>query len=53
MTRAFFGDSVGHALGIGRIELRNRSNPVRSIAPGADVTLSIDTDEIALVPAAN
>jgi hypothetical protein len=33
-------------------ELRDRSNPVQSIAPGTDVHLTIDPDKIALVPAA-
>jgi iron(III) transport system ATP-binding protein len=52
VNRAFLGDSVDHVVGIGKVELRNRSNPVQSIAPGTDVHLTIDPDKIALVPAA-
>jgi iron(III) transport system ATP-binding protein len=51
VNRAFLGDSVDHVIGVGKIELRNRSNPVQSIAPGTDVHLTIDPDKIALVPA--
>jgi iron(III) transport system ATP-binding protein len=51
VNRAFLGDSVDHVVGIGKIELRNRSNPVQSIAPGTDVHLTIDPEKIALVPA--
>ena len=52
VTRAFLGDSVDHVVGVGKIELRNRSNPVQSIEPGTEVHLTIDPDKIALVPAA-
>jgi iron(III) transport system ATP-binding protein len=51
VNRAFLGDSVDHVVGVGKIELRNRSNPVQSIVPGTDVHLTIDPDKIALVPA--
>lgn len=51
VNRAFLGDSVDHVVGIGKIELRNRSNPAQSIPPGTDVYLTIDPDKIALVPA--
>ncbi|HEY7485222.1 MAG TPA: ABC transporter ATP-binding protein [Streptosporangiaceae bacterium] len=51
VNRAFLGDSVDHVVGIGKIELRNRSNPAQSIAPGTDVYLTIDPDKIALVAA--
>jgi iron(III) transport system ATP-binding protein len=51
VNRAFLGDSVDHVVGVGKLELRNRSNPVQSIAPGTDVHLTIDPDKIALVPA--
>jgi iron(III) transport system ATP-binding protein len=49
VNRAFLGDSVDHVVGIGKIELRNRSNPAQSISPGTDVYLTIDPDKIALV----
>src|SRR5918992_174868 len=49
VNRAFLGDSVDHVVGIGKIELRNRSNPAQSIKPGTEVYLSIDPDKIALV----
>jgi iron(III) transport system ATP-binding protein len=51
VNRAFLGDSVDHVVGVGKIELRNRSNPVQSIAPGTDVHLTIAPEKIALVPA--
>jgi iron(III) transport system ATP-binding protein len=51
VNRAFLGDSVDHVVGIGKIELRNRSNPAQSIKPGTEVYLSIDPDKIALVAA--
>ena len=51
VNRAFLGDSVDHVVGIGKIELRNRSNPAQSIPPGTEVYLSIDPDKIALVAA--
>jgi iron(III) transport system ATP-binding protein len=51
VNRAFLGDSVDHVVGIGKIELRNRSNPAQSIPPGTEVYLSIDPDKIALVTA--
>ena len=51
VNRTFFGGSVDRVVGIGKIELRDRSSPVRSIAPGADVHVTIDPDRIALVPA--
>jgi iron(III) transport system ATP-binding protein len=51
VNRAFLGDSVDHVVAIGKLELRNRSNPVQSIPPGTDVHLTIDPGKIALVPA--
>jgi iron(III) transport system ATP-binding protein len=51
VNRAFLGDSVDHVVAIGKIELRNRSNPAQSIPPGTEVYLSIDPDKIALVAA--
>jgi hypothetical protein len=41
--RAFLGDSADRVVGIGEIEPRNRSNLVRSIAPGTDVHLTTRT----------
>ena len=52
VNRAFLGDSADHVVGIGKIELRDRSNPVQSIVPGTDVYVTIDHGKIALVPAA-
>jgi iron(III) transport system ATP-binding protein len=49
INRAFLGDSVDHVVGVGKIEIRNRSNPSQSIRPGSDVYLTIDPDKIALV----
>ena len=51
VNRAFLGDSVDHVVDVGKTELRNRSNPAQSIAPGTDVYLTIDPDKIALVAA--
>jgi iron(III) transport system ATP-binding protein len=51
VNRAFLGDSVDHVVGIGKIELRNRSNSAQSIPPGTEVYLTIEPDKIALVAA--
>ncbi|HVQ91458.1 MAG TPA: ABC transporter ATP-binding protein [Mycobacteriales bacterium] len=50
VNRAFLGDSVDHVVAIGKTELRNRSNPAQSIAPGTEVTVLVDPDKVALVP---
>jgi iron(III) transport system ATP-binding protein len=50
VTRAFLGDSVDHVVRVGSIEVRNRSNPMISIAPGTPVRLRMDPDKLALVP---
>ncbi|MCW2864198.1 MAG: transporter binding protein [Actinoallomurus sp.] len=50
-TRAFLGDSVDHVIAVGKQELRNRSNPAQSIAPGSRVVLRIDHMRVAVVPA--
>jgi hypothetical protein len=49
--RAFLVDSADHVVGIGKIELRNRSNPVQPIALGHR-RASDDPDKTALIPAA-
>jgi iron(III) transport system ATP-binding protein len=51
VNRAFLGDSVDHVIAVGKLELRNRSNPAQSIPPGTDVHLTIDPAKIALVSA--
>jgi iron(III) transport system ATP-binding protein len=51
VNRAFLGDSVDHVISVGRTELRNRSNPAQSIAPGTEVYLAIQPGQIVLVPA--
>ncbi len=50
VTRAFLGDSVDHVVQVGKVEIRNRSNPDTSIEPGTQVSLRMDPDKLALVP---
>jgi iron(III) transport system ATP-binding protein len=50
LTRAFMGDAVDHVVGVGKLEIRNRSNPNQSIAPGTRVYLTFDPDHVTLVP---
>jgi len=50
VTRAFLGDSVDHVVKVGKMEVRNRSNPTVSLAPGTSVFLRMDPDKLALVP---
>jgi iron(III) transport system ATP-binding protein len=52
LTRAFLGDAVDHVVGVGKLEMRTRSNPTRSIEPGTRVHLTIDPAKVTLVPAA-
>jgi iron(III) transport system ATP-binding protein len=49
-TRAFLGDSVDHMVAVGKQEIRNRSNPAQSIAPGSRVVLRVDPTRVAVVP---
>ncbi len=50
LTRAFLGDSVDHVVGVGKYEIRNRSNPSVSIDPGTKVYLHMDPEKLSLVP---
>ncbi|WUD77859.1 ABC transporter ATP-binding protein [Streptomyces sp. NBC_00510] len=50
LTRAFMGDVVDHIVGVGDLEIRNRSNPNLSIPPGTEVHFSIAPDKVTLVP---
>ncbi|MDP9434875.1 MAG: ABC transporter ATP-binding protein [Actinomycetota bacterium] len=50
VTRAFLGDSVDHVISVGKVEIRNRSNPMVSVEPGTKVSLRMDPDKLALVP---
>ncbi|GHG98784.1 ABC transporter ATP-binding protein [Streptomyces lanatus] len=50
LTRAFMGDVVDHIVGVGKLEIRNRSNPNLSIPPGTEVHFSIAPDKVTLVP---
>ncbi|KIF77450.1 iron ABC transporter ATPase [Streptomyces sp. 150FB] len=50
LTRAFLGDVVDHIAGVDGIEVRSRSNPTVSIQPGTDVHLTVDPDNVTLVP---
>jgi iron(III) transport system ATP-binding protein len=49
-NRAFLGDSVDHVVGVGKYNVRNRSNPSVSIPPGTDVYLHMDPAKLSLVP---
>jgi iron(III) transport system ATP-binding protein len=51
LTRAFLGDAVDHVVGVSKMELRTRSNPTLSIAPGTRVHLTVDPAKVTLVPA--
>ncbi|MFD0546968.1 TOBE domain-containing protein [Streptomyces mexicanus] len=51
LTRAFLGDVVDHIVGVGDLEIRNRSNPTLSIPPGTEVHFSVAPDKVTLVPA--
>jgi iron(III) transport system ATP-binding protein len=50
LTRAFMGDAVDHVVGVGKLEIRNRSNPVQSIEAHTRVYLTFDPDKVTLVP---
>ncbi|GGI95584.1 ABC transporter ATP-binding protein [Streptomyces brasiliensis] len=50
LTRAFMGDVVDHIVGVGNLEIRNRSNPTLSIPPGTEVHFSVAPDKVTLVP---
>ncbi|MEV5172552.1 ABC transporter ATP-binding protein [Streptomyces flaveolus] len=50
VTRAFMGDVVDHIVGVGDLEIRNRSNPNLSIPPGTEVHFSVAPDKVTLVP---
>ena len=49
-TRAFLGDAVDHVVGIGGTEVRARTVPSVSVAPGTEVYLHLEADKISLVP---
>jgi iron(III) transport system ATP-binding protein len=50
LTRAFMGDSVDHIVGIGKHEIRNRSNPSISVEPGTQVRVRMDPAKLTLIP---
>jgi iron(III) transport system ATP-binding protein len=50
LTRAFMGDSVDHIVGIGKYEIRNRSNPSISVEPGTQVRVRMDPAKLTLIP---
>jgi iron(III) transport system ATP-binding protein len=50
VNRAFLGDSVDHVVKVGKVEVRNRSNPMISIEQGTTVYLRMDPDKLSLVP---
>lgn len=49
-NRAFLGDSIDHITSVGELRLRSRSNPSVSIRPGTDVHLTVDPEQVTLVP---
>ncbi|MBY8339431.1 ABC transporter ATP-binding protein [Streptomyces spinosirectus] len=49
-NRAFMGDVVDHIVGVGDLEIRNRSNPNLSIPPGTEVHFTVAPDKVTLVP---
>jgi iron(III) transport system ATP-binding protein len=50
LTRAFLGDAVDHVVGVGKLEVRTRSNPTTSIEPGTRVHIAVDPAKVTLVP---
>jgi iron(III) transport system ATP-binding protein len=50
LTRAFMGDSVDHVIGVGKFELRVQCNPSISIPQGNEVYLTIDPQNVTVVP---
>jgi iron(III) transport system ATP-binding protein len=50
VNRAFLGDSVDHVVKVGKVEVRNRSNPDVSVPPGTAIHLRMDPDKLSLVP---
>jgi iron(III) transport system ATP-binding protein len=50
VTRSFLGDAVDHMVTVGKQEIRARSNPSVSVAPGTEVFLHLESDKVALVP---
>jgi iron(III) transport system ATP-binding protein len=49
INRAFLGDTADHIVAVGGLELRIRSNPTVSIAPGTEVYLTAPAEQIAVV----
>jgi iron(III) transport system ATP-binding protein len=50
-TRAFRGDSVEHLVGVGGVELRVRTEPAATVAPGTEVTVRLPEEGPALIRA--
>jgi iron(III) transport system ATP-binding protein len=50
LTRAFMGDAVDHIVGVGKYEIRNRSNPSISVEPGTQVRVRLDPAKLTLIP---
>jgi iron(III) transport system ATP-binding protein len=50
-TRAFLGEAVDHMVDLGDREVRVRSNPSVSFAPGSDVVLVFSEEACSLIPA--
>ena len=50
ITRSFLGDAVDHIIRIGDFEMRSRSNPTVSFAPGTKVFVQMDPEKLTLVP---
>jgi iron(III) transport system ATP-binding protein len=49
VARAFLGESVDHVVGVGKLEIRARTNPTISIRPGTEVTVSFPDRACSLI----
>jgi iron(III) transport system ATP-binding protein len=49
VNRAFLGDTADHVIAVNDVEVRVRSNPSVSIAPGTEVYLTAPAEQIAVV----
>jgi iron(III) transport system ATP-binding protein len=49
LTRGFLGESTDHIVSVGKLELRVRSNPKVSHAPGSHVRIKVDSADVVVV----
>ena len=49
LARAFLGESVDHVVGVGKLEIRSRSNSTISIPPETEVTVNFPEEMCSLI----